>query len=34
MSPVEIPVGVLMYIIGGIFFIFLILQGGGRHLSS
>jgi iron complex transport system permease protein len=34
MSPVEIPVGVLMYIIGGVFFIFLILQGGSRHLSS
>jgi iron complex transport system permease protein len=33
MSPVEIPVGVLMYLIGGVFFIFLILQGG-RHLSS
>jgi len=34
MSPVEIPVGVLMYIIGGAFFIILILQGGSRHLSA
>jgi iron complex transport system permease protein len=32
MSPVEIPVGIIMYIIGGIFFLFLILRGSGRGL--
>ncbi|MDD4138235.1 MAG: iron ABC transporter permease [Methanoregula sp.] len=32
MSPVEIPVGIIMYIIGGIFFLFLILRGQGRGL--
>jgi iron complex transport system permease protein len=32
MSPVEIPVGIIMYIIGGVFFLFLILRGQGRGL--
>ena len=32
MSPVEIPVGIIMYIIGGIFFLFLIMRGQGRGL--
>ena len=32
LSPVEIPVGIIMYIIGGIFFLFLILRGRGRGL--
>lgn len=32
MSPVEIPVGIIMYIIGGIFFLFLILRARGRGL--
>lgn len=32
MSPVEIPVGVIMYIIGGLFFLFLILRGKDRHI--
>jgi iron complex transport system permease protein len=32
MSPVEIPVGIIMYLIGGIFFLFLILRGSGRGL--
>lgn len=32
MSPVEIPVGIIMYITGGIFFLFLILRGSGRGL--
>ena len=32
MSPVEIPVGIIMYIVGGIFFLFLILRGQGRGL--
>ncbi len=32
MSPVEIPVGIIMYIIGGFFFLFLIMRGRGRGL--
>jgi iron complex transport system permease protein len=32
MSPVEIPVGIIMYITGGIFFLFLILRARGRGL--
>ena len=32
MSPVEIPVGIIMYIIGGAFFLFLILRAWGRGL--
>jgi len=31
--PVEIPVGVIMYIIGGIFFLFLILRGHHRVMQ-
>jgi iron complex transport system permease protein len=32
LSPVEIPVGIVMYIFGGLFFIFLILRSRGRGL--
>lgn len=32
LSPIEIPVGIVMYIIGGIFFLYLILRGRGRGL--
>lgn len=32
MSPIEIPVGIIMYVIGGIFFLFLIMRGQGRGL--
>jgi len=32
MSPVEIPVGVIMYVIGGLFFLFLIMRARGRGL--
>ncbi|MFA5221801.1 MAG: iron ABC transporter permease [Methanoregula sp.] len=32
MSPVEIPVGIIMYIIGGVFFLFLIMKSRGRGL--
>ncbi len=32
MSPVEIPVGIIMYAIGGIFFLFLIMRAKGRGL--
>jgi len=32
MSPVEIPVGIIMYVIGGIFFLFLIMRARGRGL--
>ncbi len=32
MSPVEIPVGVIMYIAGGAFFLYLIFRGKGRHI--
>jgi len=32
LSPVEIPVGIIMYLIGGCFFLFLILRGRGRGL--
>ncbi len=32
LSPVEIPVGIVMYIIGGIFFMFLILRGKDSHI--
>ena len=31
-SPVEIPVGIIMYIIGGIFFLYLILRGKESHI--
>ncbi|ABD40061.1 transport system permease protein [Methanospirillum hungatei JF-1] len=33
MDPVEIPVGVIMYVIGGIFFMFLILRGKHRMIT-
>lgn len=33
MDPVEIPVGVIMYVIGGIFFMILILQGKHRIIT-
>lgn len=33
LAPVEIPVGVIMYILGGLFFLFLITRGHGRYLS-
>lgn len=33
LAPIEIPVGVIMYIIGGIFFLYLIIRGHGRYLS-
>jgi iron complex transport system permease protein len=33
MDPVEIPVGVIMYVIGGIFFMFLILRGKHRVIT-
>lgn len=33
MVPVEIPVGVIMYIVGGIFFLYLILRKKGEHLA-
>lgn len=32
-SPVEIPVGVIMYILGGLFFLYLITRGHGRYLE-
>lgn len=32
MSPVELPVGVIMYVLGGIFFLFLIMRARGRGL--
>jgi iron complex transport system permease protein len=32
MSPVEIPVGIIMYAIGGVFFLFLIMRAKGRGL--
>ena len=32
MSPVEIPVGIILYIIGGTFFLFLIMRARGRGL--
>jgi ABC-type Fe3+-siderophore transport system, permease component len=32
MSPVEIPVGIVMYILGGIFFLYLILKGRDSHI--
>lgn len=32
-SPVEIPVGVIMYILGGLFFLYLITRGHGRDLG-
>jgi iron complex transport system permease protein len=31
-SPLEIPVGIIMYIIGGIFFLYLILRGKESHI--
>jgi iron complex transport system permease protein len=31
-SPLEIPVGIIMYIIGGIFFLYLILKGRESHI--
>jgi len=33
LAPMELPVGIIMYIIGGIFFLVLILKGRGRYLS-
>ncbi len=33
MDPIEIPVGVIMYVIGGIFFLFLILRGKHRMIT-
>lgn len=33
MDPIEIPVGVIMYVIGGIFFMFLILRGKHRVIT-
>ena len=33
LAPIEIPVGIIMYILGGIFFIFLITKGHGRYLG-
>lgn len=33
LAPVEIPVGVIMYVLGGVFFLFLITKGRGRLLS-
>lgn len=32
MAPQEIPVGIIMYVIGGIFFLFLILRGKESHI--
>jgi iron complex transport system permease protein len=32
LSPIEIPVGVIMYVLGGIFFLFLIMRARGRGL--
>ncbi len=32
MSPIEIPVGIIMYIIGGVFFLYLILRGKESHI--
>ena len=33
LAPIEIPVGIIMYILGGIFFLILIIKGRGRYLS-
>ncbi len=33
MSPQEIPVGILLYIIGGVFFIWLVSRKNGRYLA-
>ncbi|MCQ2376940.1 MAG: iron ABC transporter permease [Methanocorpusculum sp.] len=33
LAPLEIPVGIVMYILGGLFFLFLITKGRGRLLS-
>jgi len=33
LAPMELPVGIIMYILGGIFFLVLILKGRGRYLS-
>jgi iron complex transport system permease protein len=32
-SPIEIPVGVIMYILGGLFFLYLITRGHGGYLG-
>ncbi len=32
LSPVELPVGIIMYLVGGAFFLFLILRGRGKGL--
>ncbi|CAJ37706.1 FecCD family ABC transporter permease [Methanocella arvoryzae] len=32
LSPIEIPVGIIMYIAGGIFFMYLILRGKDNHI--
>ena len=33
MRPVELPVGVIMYLIGGAFFIWLVTRRSGRQLA-
>ncbi len=33
LAPIEIPVGIIMYILGGLFFLFLITRGHGRYLA-
>ncbi|MCD1295708.1 iron ABC transporter permease [Methanocella sp. CWC-04] len=32
MSPIEIPVGIIMYILGGVFFLYLLLRGRESHI--
>jgi iron complex transport system permease protein len=32
MSPIEIPVGIIMYIVGGVFFLYLIIRGKESHI--
>ncbi len=33
MRPTELPVGIIMYLIGGIFFIWLVTRKSGRYLT-
>jgi len=33
LAPVELPVGVIMYVIGGVFFVYLITRGRGRAVE-
>ena len=33
MSPQDIPVGIILYLIGGIFFIWLVTRKNGRYIS-